>query len=116
MTIPAKIQKNTEIKITFLTKLNKESQTMSTRAKLLSAGCARRQFIRQSLGAGIVLAAPAYIRGRGLNDKLNLAIIGAGGRGGANLKDVETENIAILCDVNEEGLRKAAERHPKARL
>jgi len=76
----------------------------------------RRQFMNQATAAGIVtLAAPAIVRGRNLNDKLNLAIIGAGGRGAANLKGVESENIAILCDVNQEGLNKAAERHTKAR-
>ncbi|NDD65186.1 MAG: gfo/Idh/MocA family oxidoreductase [Acidobacteria bacterium] len=75
----------------------------------------RRQFIRQSLAAGIAIGAPSIIRARGLNDKLNLAIIGAGGRGGSNLKDVESENIAILCDVSEEGLNRAAERHPRAK-
>ncbi len=76
----------------------------------------RRQFIAQASAAGIVtLAAPAIVRGRGLNNKLNLAIIGAGGRGAANLKDVETENIVILCDVNEEGLNKAAAKHTNAR-
>lgn len=76
----------------------------------------RRQFLNQAAAAGLAtLAAPAIVRGRNLNDKLNLAIIGAGGRGAANLKDVESENIAILCDVNEEGLNKAAARHTSAR-
>lgn len=76
----------------------------------------RRRFLQQAAATGIVtLGAPALVRGRNLNDKLNLAIIGAGGRGAANLKDVESENIAILCDVNEEGLNKAAQRHPQAR-
>ena len=79
----------------------------------------RRRFIRQSAAASLLtlgaVGAPAIVRGRNLNDKLNLAIIGAGGRGGSNLKDVESENISILCDVNEAGLNKAAERHPKAR-
>lgn len=76
----------------------------------------RRQFLNQATAAGIVtLAAPAIVRGRNLNDKLNLAIIGAGGRGAANLKGVESENVVILCDVNQDGLNKAAERHPKAR-
>jgi predicted dehydrogenase len=79
-------------------------------------GGARRKFLRQALAAGLAgVAAPAIIRGRNLNEKLNLAIIGAGGRGAANLRDVESENIAILCDVNEEGLNKAAARHPGAR-
>lgn len=85
--------------------------------KLSSASeLTRRQFLNQATAAGIVtLAAPAIVRGRNLNDKLNLAIIGAGGRGAANLKGVESENIAILCDVNQQGLDKAAERHTKAR-
>jgi hypothetical protein len=75
----------------------------------------RRQFLNQAAGAGVVaISAPAIVRSRNLNDKLNLAIIGAGGRGAANLRDVETENIAILCDVNETGLNAAAQRHPKA--
>ncbi|MDX2030656.1 MAG: Gfo/Idh/MocA family oxidoreductase [Blastocatellia bacterium] len=76
----------------------------------------RRRFLAQAAAAGLVgVGAPAIVRGRNLNDKLNLAIIGAGGRGAANLKDVESENIAILCDVNEVGLNAAAARHPKAR-
>ncbi|HMV85161.1 MAG TPA: Gfo/Idh/MocA family oxidoreductase [Blastocatellia bacterium] len=76
----------------------------------------RRQFLAQGAMAGIAaVAAPAIVRGRNLNDKLNLAIIGAGGRGASNLRDVESENITILCDVNEEGLNKAAARHTAAR-
>jgi hypothetical protein len=73
----------------------------------------RRRFLYQA--AATAIAAPAIVRGRNLNDKLNLAIIGAGGRGAANLRDVESENIAILCDVNETGLNAAAQKHAKAR-
>lgn len=73
----------------------------------------RRRFLYQA--AATAIAAPAIVRGRNLNDKLNLAIIGAGGRGAANLRDVESENIAILCDVNETGLNAAAQKHTKAR-
>jgi predicted dehydrogenase len=76
----------------------------------------RRQFLQHAAAASLAaLGAPAIVRGRNLNDKLNLAIIGAGGRGAANLKDVASENIAILCDVNEEGLNKAAQRFTQAR-
>jgi hypothetical protein len=88
------------------------------RAKLSSDSdqrLSRRQFLNQAAGAGaVVFFAPAIVRGRNLNDKLSLAIIGAGGRGAANLREVESENIAILCDVNETGLNAAAQRHPKA--
>jgi predicted dehydrogenase len=80
-----------------------------------SKGLSRRQFLDQVAAAGIVtLSAPAIVRGRNLNDKLNLAIIGSGGRGAANLREVESENIVILCDVNESNLNLAAERHPQA--
>ena len=48
--------------------------------------------------------------------KLNIAIIGCGGRGAANLGEVaKSENIVALCDVNEPNARAAAARqHPKA--
>ena len=62
-----------------------------------------------------MFAAPAFLRGKGLNEKLNLAIIGAGGRGGANLKEMAGENIVALCDVNENNLARAAEKFPGAR-
>ncbi len=76
----------------------------------------RRQFINQATATGLaLLGAPAIVRGRNLNDKLNLAIIGSGGQGGANLRRVESENIVILCDVNELNLNAAAEKHPAAR-
>jgi predicted dehydrogenase len=82
----------------------------------MSNELSRRQFLNQAAASGIItLSAPAIIRGRNLNDKLNLAIIGSGGRGENNLRAVESENIAILCDVNESNLNRAAERHSKAR-
>jgi hypothetical protein len=61
------------------------------------------------------LAAPALLRGKGLNEKLNIAIIGAGGRGAANTQSVSGENIVALCDVSENNLNQASEKYPKAR-
>jgi predicted dehydrogenase len=61
-----------------------------------------------------VFAAPAVLRGQNLNEKLDVAIIGCGGRGGSNLRSVDSENIVALCDVNEECLGRAGERHPRA--
>jgi predicted dehydrogenase len=79
-------------------------------------GLSRRQFLNQATAAGVVaLAAPAIVRGRSLNDKLNLACIGVGGRGADNLKSVGSENVVILCDVNEANLNLAAQSHPNAR-
>jgi predicted dehydrogenase len=60
-------------------------------------------------------AAPAVLRGRNVNEKLNIAIIGCGGRGASNLEDVSSENIVALCDVYEPAVGKAGETHSKAR-
>lgn len=77
----------------------------------------RRQFLQSTaLAAGAVtLGTPAIVRGQNLNDKLNLAIIGAGGRGAANTAGVASENIVALCDVSEANLGQAAQRFPQAR-
>jgi predicted dehydrogenase len=76
----------------------------------------RRQFGRGLAGAAVgALAAPAILRGRDLNSKLNIAMIGVGGRGGANLGGVASENIVALCDVYEPAVDKAAVKYPKAR-
>lgn len=76
----------------------------------------RRRFLRTAgLGAGAVLAFPAILRSQSPGSKLNLAIIGCGGRGGGNLAEVSSENIVALCDVNERNLDAAAAKHPRAR-
>jgi predicted dehydrogenase len=75
----------------------------------------RRQFHRGALAAGALFAAPAFVRGRNLNERLNIAIIGCGGRGGANLDSVGGENIVALCDVNQAAVEAAATRFPAAR-
>ena len=76
----------------------------------------RRQFAGAALGlAAGALAVPAVVRGRNLNEKLNIAVIGTGGRGGSNLEDVSSENIVALCDVFAPAVERAAAKHPKAR-
>src|SRR5881397_3304687 len=75
----------------------------------------RRQFARTVVTAtAAVGAAPAFLRGQNLNNKLNIAIIGAGGRGAGNLQEVSSENIVALCDVNAGNLNAAAAKHPSA--
>jgi hypothetical protein len=76
----------------------------------------RRDFLKAAaVGGAAVLAAPAILRGRNLNERLNIAIIGSGGRGGANLRSVASENIVALCDVNANSLAQAAKAHPDAK-
>lgn len=78
----------------------------------------RRGFLKTTaVAAGsTVLGLPALLRGQSLNNKLDIAVIGCGGRGGSNLKEVAaTENIVALCDVNENNLNAAAAKLPGAR-
>ncbi|WP_165227796.1 Gfo/Idh/MocA family protein [Aquisphaera insulae] len=76
----------------------------------------RRQFTRGAAGAAAgVLAFPAIVRGRNLNDKLRIAAIGVGGRGASNLQDVSSEEIVAVCDVHGPNLERAASLHPRAR-
>lgn len=76
----------------------------------------RRTFHKAALAsAASLFAAPAILRGRNLNEKLNIAMIGVGGRGGANLGGVSSENIVALCDVNQAAIDAAAVKHAQAR-
>ena len=78
----------------------------------------RRGFLKTTAVAtgSVVFGVPALLRGQSLNNKLNIAVIGCGGRGGSNLKEVAaTENIVALCDVNENNLNAAAAKLPGAR-
>lgn len=60
-------------------------------------------------------SAPAIVSGRNLNEKLNIAVIGCGGRGAGNMMSVASENIVAVCDVFEPNIGKALEHFPKAR-
>ncbi|MCX7887249.1 MAG: Gfo/Idh/MocA family oxidoreductase, partial [Verrucomicrobiae bacterium] len=82
----------------------------------------RRRFLVQSVSvAGFVgiggcatarTAVRAVPRKVSPNEKLNIGIIGCGGRGAANA----TENIVALCDVDETSLQRAAKKYPGAKL
>src|SRR6478672_11625199 len=75
----------------------------------------RRRFCNVlTSGAGVLAAAPAILRARNLNSKLDIAVIATGGRGGSNLSSVSTENIVALCDVNANNLEAASRKFPMA--
>lgn len=69
---------------------------------------------RKFLGAALTLPAFSYARIHGANDKLNIAGIGVGGRGGANMNGVKSENIVAVCDVDANAMGKAAEAYNRA--
>lgn len=89
----------------------------------------RRSFIRKTvLGAGGLMILPRHVLGgpgfQSPSDKLNIAIIGAGGRGKAVLdgctqwnKETKTwmENVVALCDVDANRAGDTFKQYPKAK-
>src|SRR5262245_25566173 len=79
----------------------------------------RRQFSTAMLGAAGALALrSSSIRSDEKNEKLNIAMIACGGRGGANLKgcvDSKMVNIVALCDVNANTVESQASKYPGAK-
>jgi hypothetical protein len=77
----------------------------------------RRQFNRGVLtAAASALAAPAILRGQNLNSKLNIAIIGSGGRAGDDAKALASENLVAFCDVDGRLLSAAEKKYPSAKF
>src|SRR5215218_7450075 len=85
----------------------------------MSRSGSRRRFLAHAGAAGAAAlglrGVPARAQSRPPSEKLNLAIIGCGGQGGENLRQVASENIVALCDVDDARAAPAFERHPKAR-
>ncbi len=78
----------------------------------------RRQFLKTAAGAGAGwLVLPRHVLGGAdvPSNKLNVALIGAWGRGKAHHGALRDENVVALCDVDERHLALAAKTFPKAR-
>jgi predicted dehydrogenase len=79
----------------------------------------RRECLKSSAAAAAALTIlPAGLaRGYAANEKVNVGIIGSGGRGGANLKGVadQGQNIVALCDADRRHLDCAARNFPDAK-
>jgi predicted dehydrogenase len=77
----------------------------------------RRDFLKQAGATGVGLWAAGqygFAQEQSPNEKLNIGVIGVGGQGGSNLRNVSSQNIVALCDVDGETLARAAARYPKA--
>ncbi len=75
----------------------------------------RRRFVYTStLTAAALFAGPSLLRGRDLNGKLNIGMIGLGGKSGDNLKGIAGENIVALCEVDGNSMERIASQHPNA--
>lgn len=77
----------------------------------------RRRFLGTvAATSSAIFAAPSILRGRDLNSRLNLAIIGVSGAGGFKMDHLaQSENIVALCDVSAAAMNGAAAKHPQAK-
>ena len=84
----------------------------------------RREFIKTGVTAAAGAAAftiiPSHVLGKTLghvapSDKLNIAGVGIGGVGRRNLKNMSTENIVALCDVDWTYAMKTFNDYPSAK-
>ena len=78
----------------------------------------RRKFISHTSTAALGAACfgPFMLRGKNLNSKVNLAAIGAGGKGASDT-DASARcgaNVVALCDVDTNTLRSRGQKYPGA--
>ena len=84
-------------------------------------GLSRRKFLGASAvaAAGFTILPSSVIAGLGKrapSDKLNIAVIGIGGMGNSNLKQVRsTENIVALCDTDWKYAKHVFDENPDAK-
>ncbi|MFM7751182.1 MAG: Gfo/Idh/MocA family protein, partial [Opitutaceae bacterium] len=68
----------------------------------------RRRFLAGGAALGSILILPHGLRGQGRrspNERLRIAQVGVGGRGGASLSGLADEQFVALCDVDEKRSR-----------
>jgi predicted dehydrogenase len=81
----------------------------------------RRQMLSASAAAAATFTiVPRHVLGgEGQNppsNKLNVAAIGVGGMGSGDIRNVPTENVVALCDVDQHALANNAKQFPGAKL
>ena len=91
-----------------------DTSSNATRSSLKTS---RRRFLgTAAAGAGLTILPSGFLSGRNApSNKLNIAIIGAAGRGRAHFGAAKGENVVALCDVNKRALASAAKTFSKAK-
>lgn len=91
---------------------------MSTSLPRTPAGLSRRRFIKTTaLAAGAAtFGVPVLLRARNLNGKLDIAVVGAGGKGASDTDCCAGENIVALCDADRSHCGEQVKKHPRARF
>jgi predicted dehydrogenase len=93
----------------------KEQETTRPLKRQLS----RRDFLGTVATATVFTIVPRYVLGGGghtpPSEKLNIALVGVGGKGRSNTRNLSSENIVALCDVDEKRAAETFEKFPKAK-
>jgi predicted dehydrogenase len=80
----------------------------------------RRRFLGTTALTTVATIVPGRVLGKtgggAPGDKLNIAGIGVGGMGKSNLRQLETENIVALCDVDHKYAAETFKRYPGAKV
>ena len=74
----------------------------------------RRSFLRSTGIASAGMVVP-HLKSCAASDRLNIAVIGVGGRGEKNWEACQEENIVALCDVDDAMAANGFSRFPEAR-
>jgi len=84
----------------------------------MSEHLSRRRFLMNvSLAGTALLTDPSWSQTapKSPNDKLNIACIGVGGQGAADLEAVSSQNIVAMCDVDDARAAASFKAYPNAR-
>ncbi|HNQ74906.1 MAG TPA: Gfo/Idh/MocA family oxidoreductase [Verrucomicrobiota bacterium] len=80
----------------------------------------RRQFIASTALTSAALMTGCLSRPQprrvSANEKLNIGVVGAGGKGSSDTDHCASENIVALCDVDEDTLNSRRQKYPRARI
>ena len=91
-----------------------------SKQKKVRHGVSRREFMGGAAAAFAFTFVPKHVLGSGqsasANNKLNIAGIGVGGRGGGDIRSVSSESIVALCDVDMSRASGTFKRFPDAKV
>lgn len=83
---------------------------------MFSSTTPRRRFLKQATAGLLILPSGMLFGANTPNNRLNLALIGAGGRATQHFGALAGQNVVALCDIDENHLAEAAKRFPGARI
>jgi hypothetical protein len=91
---------------------------MNSRSGPFKFASTRRHFIKTTaIAAGAAtFGVPALLRGQNLNSKVNIATIGAAGKGQSDTDLCASENIVALCDADKNHCAAQIKKYPQAKF